>query len=202
MSRVRTLLDFAYYARAHEAVVTGGGGRQDAWNLHTTSFHRAPTNHYIPYTISSYTHAPRVPHPKGRVRKDGHMGFRSWLRERFSRSAQRKHRAKAPGATRAHESRAEIAPGFPLDEWEEVPAYLPVDPAEHLPACIIASAIAAGAQEESKLVVKRVSVANPEHQRVAVIATALGAGALEKSSFAVKRIYKQKDMEGTQSDAA
>lgn len=201
MSRVRTLLDFAYYARAHEAVVTGGGGRQDAWNLHTTSFHRAPTNHYIPYTISSYAHAPRVPHPKAREKGRTH-GF-SFLAARALLSlCAAQTQAKAPGATRAHESRAEIAPGFPLDEWEEVPAYLPVDPAEHLPACIIASAIAAGAQEESKLVVKRVSVANPEHQRVAVIATALGAGALEKSSFAVKRIYKQKDMEGTQSDAA
>lgn len=126
------------------------------------------------------------------------MGFLSWLRDRSSRRTQ-KH--AAPNAE-TPSPRAQIAPGFPLDEWEEVPAYLPVDPAEHLPACIIASAIAAGAQEESKLVVKSVSIANPEHQRVAVIATALGAGALEKSSFAVKRIYKQKDMEGTQSDAA
>lgn len=126
------------------------------------------------------------------------MGFLSWLSDRSSRRTQKRATPNAETPS----PRAEIAPGFPLDEWEEVPAYLPVDPAEHLPACIIASAIAAGAQEESKLVVKRISVANPEHQRVAVIATALGAGALEKSSFAVKRIYKQKDMEGTQSDAA
>ena len=126
------------------------------------------------------------------------MGFLSWLSDRSSRRTQKRATPNAETPS----PRAQIAPGFPLDEWEEVPAYLPVDPAEHLPACIIASAIAAGAQEESKLVVKRVSVANPEHQRVAAIATALGAGALEKSSFAVKRIYKQKDMEGTQSDAA
>lgn len=126
------------------------------------------------------------------------MGFLSWLRDRSSRRTQ-KH--AAPNAE-TPSPRAEIAPGFPLDEWEEVPAYLPVDPAEHLPACIIASAIAAGAQEESKLVVKRVSVANPEHRRVAVIATALGAGALDKSSFCVKRIYKQKEQKGTESDYA
>lgn len=130
------------------------------------------------------------------------MGFRSWLRERFLRSSRRKRRGDAADALRAPAPRPEIAPGYPADEWEEVPAYLPVDPAEHLPACIIASALAAGAQETSKLAVKRISVANPEHQRVAVIATALGAGALDKSSFAVKRIYKKKETEGTQSNAA
>ena len=124
------------------------------------------------------------------------MGFRSWLRERFSRRSRRRA-ADVEAAPRAH-----IAPGCPADEWEEVPAYLPVDPAEHLPACIIASAIVAGPYEHSKLVVKRVSVANPEHRRVAVIATALGAGALDKSSFSVKRIYKKKDQKGTEGEHA
>lgn len=126
------------------------------------------------------------------------MGFLSWLSDRSSRRTQKRATPNAETPS----PRAQIAPGFPLDEWEEVPAYLPVDPAEHLPACIIASAIAAGAQEESKLVVKRVSVANPEHRRVAVIATALGAGALDKSSFCVKRIYKKKEQKGTESDYA
>ncbi|WP_308623661.1 hypothetical protein [uncultured Enorma sp.] len=126
------------------------------------------------------------------------MGFLSWLSDRSSRRTQKR---ATPNAETPSPS-AEIAPGFPLDEWEEVPAYLPVDPAEHLPACIIASAIAAGAQEESKLVVKSVSIANPEHRRVAVIATALGAGALDKSSFCVKRIYKKKEQKGMESDYA
>lgn len=125
------------------------------------------------------------------------MGFRSWLRERFSRRSRKRTVAEANAAPRA-----EIAPGLPADEWEEVPAYLPVDPAEHMPACIIASAIAAGAYEHSKLVVRRVSVANPEHRRVAVIATALGAGALEKSTFSVKRIYKKKEQKGVGSEHA
>lgn len=129
------------------------------------------------------------------------MGFRSWLRERFARSARQRNQRKA-APTRAPERPAELAPGVPASEWEPVPAYVPVDPAEHLPACIIAAALAAGAQETSKLAVKRISVANPEYQRVAVIATALGAGALDKSSFAVKHIYKKKDTEGTQSNAA
>lgn len=134
------------------------------------------------------------------MRKDSHMGFRSWLRERFLRSSRRTRRDA--GAPRTEPARPEIAPGFPADEWEEVPAYLPVDPAEHMPACIIASAFAAGAQEESRLAVKSISIANPEHRRVAAIATALGAGALDKSSFAIRRIYKKKETEGTRSDAA
>lgn len=117
------------------------------------------------------------------------MGFRSWLRGRTSRAARQREgerpRADAP-------ARAELAPGCPADEWDEVPAYLSVDPHKHLTACVVASAIAAGAQTESKLTVKRVLAANPEHRRVAAIATALGAGALEKSSFTVKRIYRKK----------
>lgn len=129
------------------------------------------------------------------------MGFRSWLRERFSRTS-RKRSAALRAQERASTSSAEIAPGYSASEWEEVPAYLPVDPAEHMPACIIAAAIAAGAQEESKLVVKRVSIANPEHRRVAAIATALGAGALEKSSFSVKRIYRKKEEKGSESNYA
>ena len=65
MSRVRTLLDFAYYARAHEAVVTGRGGRQDAWNLHTTSFIELPQTTTFPIQyLHMYTR--RVfPIPKG-----------------------------------------------------------------------------------------------------------------------------------------
>lgn len=126
------------------------------------------------------------------------MGFPSWLRERFSRGSQ--ERASADASPSA--SHAQIAPGCPADEWEEVPAYLPVDPAEHMPACVIASALAAGAYKHSKLVVRRVNIANPEHRRVAAIATALGAGALEQSSFSVKRIYRKKEQKGMESEHA
>lgn len=116
------------------------------------------------------------------------MGFFSWLNKRFSHPASQCEATK----TAATPERAEVAPGCPMNEWDEVPPYLEADPREHLEACIIASAIAAGANAESKLVVKRVLAANPEHRRVAAIATALAAGALEKSSFTVKHIYKQK----------
>lgn len=128
------------------------------------------------------------------------MGFRSWLRERFSRESRARETSHAQERTAAQP--VEVAPGCPADAWEEVPAYLPVDPAEHMPACIIASTITAGDQDTSKLVVKRVSIANPEHRRVTAIATALGAGALEKSSFSVKRIYRKKEEKGTERNYA
>lgn len=131
------------------------------------------------------------------------MGLRSWLRARTQRaSAQRdtqpeppSHASSAPRPARAPEP--EIAPGCPVSAWEAVPAYLPVDPAEHRTAVVIASAIAAGDRPESKLRVRIVSVANPEYRRVACIATALGAGALDKSSFTVKKIYRKKALEDT-----
>ena len=110
------------------------------------------------------------------------MGFLSWLRDRSSRRTQ-KH--AAPNAE-TPSSRARIALGCPADEWEEVPPYLPVDPAEHLPACIIASALAAGSYEKSKLVVKRVSVANPEHQRVARHRDGTGRGSPGKELVCCK----------------
>lgn len=124
------------------------------------------------------------------------MGLRSWLRERARRAEERRRAAEEKLAQEAVRTReADIAPGCPASEWEELPAYIPVDPKEHRIACVIASAIAAGDRPESEMVVRRVSIANPEHRRVACIATALGAGALETSSFTVKRIYKQKDRE-------
>ena len=126
------------------------------------------------------------------------MGFRSWLRERFSRMARRRGSRRAGPARTASAPQVEmIAPGYPAADWEELPAYLPVDPEGHKVACIIAAAIAAGEHTESNLVLRRVSMANPEYTRVACIATALGAGALDKSSFTVKRIYRKTVTENT-----
>lgn len=131
------------------------------------------------------------------------MGLRSWLRARlqraFAQPAKRpepsSHPLSASNASPAPEP--EIAPGYPAREWEELPAYLPVDPAEHRAACIIAAAIAADDRPESAMTVRSVSMANPEYRRVACIATALGAGALEKSSFTVTKIYRKKALEDT-----
>ena len=80
---------------------------------------------------------------------------------------------------------------------EEGVKTLPVDPAEHREAVIIATAIAAADKPESSFSVKRVSMVNPEYRRVACIASALGAGALPESSFVVKHVYRQKSLEET-----
>ena len=127
------------------------------------------------------------------------MGFISWLRSRNTKAP-----TQSPAGwlqrvlSRTSETDAEGASGLDAasvqsaEEWEELPAYLPVDPQEHRIACVIASAIAASDQPQSSFTVRKVSIANPEYQRVACIAAAIGAGALETSSFTVKRIYKQK----------
>lgn len=81
------------------------------------------------------------------------------------------------------------------DEWELVPAYLPVDAAEHRTAVVVATAIAAGDAPQSQLTVRQVSVVNDEHRRVACIASAIAAGALDSSKFVVKNIYKNVKME-------
>lgn len=85
-------------------------------------------------------------------------------------------------------------PGFdePAAEWEELPAYLPVDPADHPHVTAISTALAAFDRPQASYELKSLSVANPEFQLVSCIAAALAAGALEASSFQVKKIYKKR----------
>ena len=129
------------------------------------------------------------------------MGFISWLRERALRTPNfnqaRRVRQAAISARNVEPrpaSRSTRKETWPGEGWEELPAYVPVDPDEHMTACIVASAIAAGDAPQSSFKIKSVAVANPEYRRVACIATALGAGALESSQFTIKHIYKQKTM--------
>ena len=124
------------------------------------------------------------------------MGLRSWLRDRLLHMTARRPPRQEPSSHHTAAPREpEIAPGLPARDWEELPAYLPVDPAEHRAACVIASALAAGDRPESKVVVRSIAVANPEFQRVSAIAAALAAGALEKSSLTVRKIYRKKALE-------
>lgn len=115
------------------------------------------------------------------------MGLFDWLRR--GRSEDEAAPAPTPAAAPAAETPDQ------QDEWELVPAYLPVDASEHRVAVVAATAIAAGDSPESQLTVRRVSIANDEHRRVACIATAIAAGALESSKFVVKNIYKNVKME-------
>lgn len=116
------------------------------------------------------------------------MGLFDWLRRRGADADEATGAASAQVADAAHEQ-------ADVDVWEEIPAFLPVDAAEHRPVVLAATAIAAGDHPESKLVVRRVSVANPEHRLVSCVASSLAAGALEKSQFVVKKVYKKKVME-------
>ena len=126
------------------------------------------------------------------------MGLRSMIRTLLGRSSSSRGRGSVAARTIVEAPREpEIAPGYPARDWEEIPAYLPVDPAEHRDAVIIATAIAAADKPESSFSVKRVSMANPEYRRVACVACALGAGALPESSFVVKHVYRQKSLEET-----
>lgn len=116
------------------------------------------------------------------------MGLFDWFRRRGADADE------APASVSAQAADAARAQAE-ADEWEEVPAYLPVDAAEHRAVVVAATVIAAGDRPESKLVVRRVSVANPEHRLVTCIASSIAAGALEKSQFVVKKVYKKKVME-------
>ena len=115
-----------------------------------------------------------------------HMGFFDWLRRKNDEpSAASSAPASAPAP-------APVAPAAPKEEWEPVPAFLPVDASEHRPVVVAATAIAAGDRPDSQMVVRRVSVVNPEHRLVSCIASSIAAGALENSQFVVKGVYKKK----------
>lgn len=122
------------------------------------------------------------------------VGIASWLGRLFGRGDAEEC---APASGQAAESLSRTSPApEPESSWEELEAYVPVDPDEHRAAVVIASAIAAGANPETSLEVRSVKIANPEYQRVACIASAIAAGALESSSFKITRICKMKDTEG------
>lgn len=125
------------------------------------------------------------------------MGFLSWLHALRPRGEDDSpHPAPDPPSAGAPAA-PPASNAWPGPDWEPLAPYLPVDPHDHLPVCIAATAIAAGDRPTSDLTVTRVSLANPEYQRVTLIASALAAGALPESTFAVTRIYKKSSPEET-----
>lgn len=113
------------------------------------------------------------------------MGLFSW----FKRRAEGAEGREAPVCGQVPQ------PAPAGEEWELVPAFLPVDAHDHPHVCAIATAIAAGDRPTSTFTVTGVSVVNPEHRRVSIIASALAAGALEHATLAVRNVYKQKALE-------
>ena len=104
-----------------------------------------------------------------------YMGFFDWLRRKNDEPS------AASSAPVSAPAPAPAAPAAPKEEWEPVPAFLPVDASEHRPVVVAATAIAAGDRPDSQMVVRRVSVVNPEHRLVSCIASSIAAGALENS---------------------
>lgn len=73
----------------------------------------------------------------------------------------------------------------------EVPAYVPVSPAAHRTAVVVAAAVSSAVHPTESLTLKRLSMANAEYQRVAAIASAIAAGDRPQSAFTVRHIYKK-----------
>lgn len=127
------------------------------------------------------------------------MGLRSWLfgRSRPSASRGEGDQPAAPADEAAATGNQPQAPAPPAANWQELPAYLPVDPRDHIPACVIATAVASADRPGAELRVHSVKVGNEEYRRVACIATALAAATGTSSTYQVKRIYKLMDEEGS-----
>ncbi|WP_429950753.1 hypothetical protein IGJ55_001213 [Enterococcus sp. AZ170] len=94
------------------------------------------------------------------------------------------------------EIKKDEVPLFPTieeqNEWQEVAGYIPIEGGEYQLVSIIATAIAAGEQPESKFVIKRISKRNPEAQLVSVIATSIAAADHAQSQFVIRSIKENK----------
>ena len=111
------------------------------------------------------------------------MGLFSWLR--------RGRGDTEPEGTSSATSPSSATPK-PDDEWELVPAFVPVPEDERAIPSVIATAIAAGDRPDSEFTVTSVETVNPEARLVTVIATAIAAGDRPESEFVVRRVYRRK----------
>lgn len=79
-----------------------------------------------------------------------------------------------------------------MEEWEDVPAYIPATSEDFQLVSVIASSIAAGDYPESQFSVKRILKRNPESLTVSLIASSIAAGDYPDSQFVVKSIKRKK----------
>ncbi|MTD42183.1 hypothetical protein GIX45_26860 [Erwinia sp. CPCC 100877] len=80
-----------------------------------------------------------------------------------------------------------------IDEWQELPGYLPVQPEEHQLVSVIASAIAAGDQPQSQFVIKRILKRNPEAKQVAAVAAAIASWDQTEKQFVIRSIKEKRE---------
>jgi hypothetical protein len=80
-----------------------------------------------------------------------------------------------------------------IDEWQELPGYLPAPPEEYQLVSVIASAVAAGDQPQSQFVVKRILKRNPEAERVAAIAAAIASWDQTEKQLVIRSIKERRE---------
>lgn len=120
------------------------------------------------------------------------MGFFAWIRERFGAvdAQEQAFSSESP----VHGAAAATVGATAADEasWVDVVPFVDVEDAQDRTlVSVIASAVAAGDRQDSKLVVRRVGRENPEHRRVAVISAAIAAADRPSSSFRCVRIRRR-----------
>ncbi|MFD2306256.1 hypothetical protein [Enterococcus termitis] len=78
-------------------------------------------------------------------------------------------------------------------EWQEIAGYIPIESEEYEFVTLIATALAAGNQPESKFVVKRILKRNPEVQLVSAITASIASADQPESQFIVKSIKEKRE---------
>lgn len=130
----------------------------------------------------------------------GAMGLLDWIRSLVGSRAESEDSggaAETCAAVPPTSSDASRGEASSLDaSWVDVPPFVDVeDVRERTLVSVIASAVAAGERQDSKLVVRRVGRENPEYRRVAVISAAIAAADRPDSSFRCVRIRRRRTAE-------
>ena len=115
------------------------------------------------------------------------MGF-------LSRFFGRKDAASAPSDAVASAVAAPVEAAVPSDEamWVDVPPFIDLPAGEERSrVAVIAAAIAAGDNPNTKVDIRRVGRVNPEYRRVSLIAASVAAGDRPDSALSCVRIQRR-----------
>lgn len=109
----------------------------------------------------------------------------------LSRFFGHKDAASAPSDAVAFAAAAPVEAAAPSDEaqWVDVPPFIDLPAGEERSrAAVIAAAIAAGDNPNTKVDIRRVGRVNPEYRRVSLIAASIAAGDRPESALSCVRI--------------